>query len=106
MFLRGEFKLKKQVRAADREDPGPPGANLLTTLAGPFFNLLLAATWYVAPDFGLMNLVFALTNLAPFAGSDGQRAWAMVTKGCREAGVEPVRWIADQIGTTLTSSNL
>jgi Zn-dependent protease len=84
-------------------ESGSPGANLITTLAAPLFNLLLAVLWPIAPDFAMVNLIFGLSNLIPYGGSDGQRAWRMVTNGCREAGIEPSRWIAQTVGSVLAS---
>jgi Zn-dependent protease len=55
-------------------EPGTPLANMITTLAGPALNLLLALSWSAWPYFGMLNLVFAIANLAPHWGSDGQRA--------------------------------
>lgn len=59
-------------------ETGSPAANLITTLAGPFANLLLAAALPAFHQFALMNLVFGFCNLLPIAGSDGQRAWAQL----------------------------
>jgi Zn-dependent protease len=56
-------------------EAGPPLANLITTLAGPLLNLLLAAAWPASHVFALVNMIFGLSNLLPIGGSDGQRAW-------------------------------
>lgn len=61
-------------------EPGAPSANLITTLAGPFMNLLLVATWPVSHEFAFVNLIFAISNLLPIAGSDGQRAWMLLAR--------------------------
>ncbi len=61
-------------------ESGPPMANMITTLAGPFMNLLLAWAWPVSHEFALMNLLLGLTNLIPIAGSDGQRASIMAAR--------------------------
>jgi Zn-dependent protease len=53
---------------------GTPLGNMVTTLAGPLVNLLLAAAWPVSHRFAVVNLIFGVVNLVPFAGSDGQRA--------------------------------
>lgn len=53
---------------------GTPLGNLITTLAGPFLNLLLAAAWPVSHQFAVINLIFGISNLVPFGGTDGQRA--------------------------------
>ncbi len=55
-------------------ESGPAFDNLITTLAGPLFNLLLATAWPLSRQFALANLIFAIGNLLPMAGSDGQRA--------------------------------
>lgn len=54
-------------------EAGPPAKSLLVSLAGPFINLLLIATWYWWPTFALANLCFAFFNLLPIEGSDGER---------------------------------
>jgi hypothetical protein len=55
-------------------EAGPPGKNLLVSLAGPFTNVLLLLAWHWSPRFGLANLCFAAVNLLPINGSDGDRA--------------------------------
>ena len=55
-------------------EAGPPIKNLLVTLAGPLMNLALVLSWPWFPKFALANLVFAVVNLLPIAGSDGERA--------------------------------
>ncbi len=69
-------------------EPGPAMANLLTTLAGPILNLLLVAAWPLSHEFALLNLVFALGNLLPVAGSDGSRAWSLLAGRWSPVGVE------------------
>jgi Zn-dependent protease len=59
-------------------EAGTRRANLITTLAGPFINLLFAAAWSSSHEFALVNLIFGLSNLVPLAGSDGQRAWRLL----------------------------
>jgi Zn-dependent protease len=54
-------------------DPGPPLKNLVVTLAGPLMNAILIVSWHWWPVFGLANLIFAVVNLLPIAGSDGLR---------------------------------
>jgi len=54
-------------------EPGPPVKNILVSLAGPMVNLILMMTWHWSPTFGLANLCFALFNLLPIEGSDGER---------------------------------
>jgi len=54
---------------------------MITTLAGPFVNLLLAAVaWPVSHEFAVVNLIFGISNLVPYAGSDGQRALAQLAR--------------------------
>jgi len=79
-------------------ESGPPKVNMAITLAGPLLNLLLAATWPVSHNFAMVNVIFGLSNLLPFAGSDGERAWKMITKEYRKSGLEPSRWLAERIG--------
>jgi len=61
-------------------EPGPPAANLITTLAGSFGNILLAAAFPQFHQFATMSVVFGLCNLLPISGSDGQRAWHQLTR--------------------------
>jgi len=68
-------------------EAGPPLANMITTFAGPYLNLLLAVAWPAAPMFALMNLIFGLTNLIPLAGSDGQRALTILMKEFRQRAI-------------------
>lgn len=55
-------------------EAGPPDKNLLVSLAGPFTNVLLLAFWHWLPCFGIANICFAVVNLLPINGSDGDRA--------------------------------
>ncbi len=55
-------------------EAGPPAKNLLISLAGPLTNVLLMLCWHWSPTFGLANFCFALGNLLPIKGSDGDRA--------------------------------
>jgi len=59
---------------------GTPLGNMITTLAGPFVNLMLAAAWPVSHQFAVINLIFGISNLVPLAGTDGQRALAQLTQ--------------------------
>jgi Zn-dependent protease len=59
---------------------GTPLGNMITTLAGPFVNLLLAAAWPVSHEFAVINLIFGISNLVPFGGTDGQRAMAQLAQ--------------------------
>lgn len=68
-------------------EAGPPLVNMITTLAGPYLNLLLAMAWPAAHMFALMNLVFGLTNLIPLGGSDGQRALTLLAKEFRQRAI-------------------
>ena len=54
-------------------NPGPPGKNLLVSLAGPLTNLALILAWHWSPTFGLANLCIGAVNLLPIEGSDGMR---------------------------------
>jgi len=67
-------------------ESGPPVANLMVTLAGPFANLLMACAWPVSRPFAVINLIFGLTNLLPITGSDGARAILLLTGLRRQAG--------------------
>lgn len=59
---------------------GTPLGNMITTLAGPFLNLLLAAAWPVSHEFAVINLIFGISNLVPLGGTDGQRALTQMTR--------------------------
>jgi Zn-dependent protease len=48
--------------------------SLLVALAGPLINVALIASWRWLPNFGMANFCFALFNLLPISGSDGERA--------------------------------
>jgi len=61
-------------------EPGPPVANIITTLAGCSANLFVALAWPGSHQFAVVNLIFGLSNLLPIAGSDGQRAWIQIAK--------------------------
>jgi Zn-dependent protease len=57
-------------------EAGTPMKNMLVSLAGPLTNVaLLLLFWHVSTTFALANLCFAICNLAPVKGSDGDRAW-------------------------------
>ncbi len=56
-------------------EAGTPSKNLLVTLAGPLTNIaLLIIFWHASSVFTLANMCFAICNLAPVKGSDGDRA--------------------------------
>ena len=55
-------------------EAGPPDKNLLVSLAGPCTNVLLLLLWPMSHRFGLANICFAVVNLLPINGSDGERA--------------------------------
>lgn len=61
-------------------EAGSARANIITSLAGPVSNLIAGCIcWHYAPWFAMGNLLFGLSNLAPFlAGSDGARVWALI----------------------------
>jgi Zn-dependent protease len=57
-------------------EAGSPTKNMLVSLAGPLTNIaLLMLFWHASTTFALANLCFAICNLAPVRGSDGDRAW-------------------------------
>jgi hypothetical protein len=57
-------------------EAGSPLNNMLVSLAGPLTNVaLILLFWHVSTTFVLANLCFAICNLAPVRGSDGDRAW-------------------------------
>lgn len=57
-------------------EAGSPAKNMFVSLAGPLTNVaLLLLFWHVSTTFALANLCFAICNLAPVRGSDGDRAW-------------------------------
>lgn len=56
-----------------RREAGSPGRNLVISAAGPVTNLLLVMLWGVWPMFGLANACYALFNLFPLPGADGER---------------------------------
>jgi Zn-dependent protease len=55
-------------------ESGPPDKNLLVSLAGPLTNVLLLLFWHWSHRFGIANICFAVVNLLPINGSDGDRA--------------------------------
>src|SRR5689334_7715816 len=59
-------------------EAGLPLANFCVALSGPVLNLVLAVlSWYSEPQFAVINLVLAVSNLLPFIpGGDGQHALA------------------------------
>ena len=58
---------------------GPQWKNLLVHLAGPGFNLLMAAAAFrLLPHFYLANLVFGGVNLLPLPYSDGMQAMGIL----------------------------
>jgi Zn-dependent protease len=70
-------------------ESGPPGKNIIISLAGPGTNLVLAVVWSWLPVFALANLCMGLCNLLPIKGSDGERAlecWRMMRQ--QKAGGE------------------
>jgi Zn-dependent protease len=66
-------------------ESGPPVANMVTTLAGPFLNLALVAAWPISHEFAIANLVFGIGNLLPMKSSDGLRALALARRQFRES---------------------
>ena len=62
-------------------EAGPPLKNILVSLAGPGFNLLLCFFLPLDATFALANFCIGFGNLIPIRGSDGYRAlltWRMV----------------------------
>jgi Zn-dependent protease len=55
-------------------EQGPPGKNIIVSLAGPLLNLALLPSWHWLPTFCLANLCCGVVNLLPIEGSDGLRA--------------------------------
>jgi Zn-dependent protease len=67
-------------------EAGSPTKNMLVSLAGPLTNVaLILLFWNVSTTFTLANLCFAICNLAPIRGSDGDRALACFEQIQREA---------------------
>ncbi len=54
-------------------EAGPLHKNLLVALAGPLMNMALIVAGHWLPAFGVANLCFAIANLLPIKGSDGER---------------------------------
>lgn len=66
-----------------RREAGTAGRNLVISAAGPVTNLLLVMLWGVWPMFGMANACYALFNLFPLPGADGERVvrcWLEMTK--------------------------
>jgi Zn-dependent protease len=65
-------------------EAGTPAKNLLVSLAGPLTNVaLILLFWHASRTFALANLCFAICNLAPMKGTDGDRAlrcWEQLQK--------------------------
>jgi len=81
-------------------ESGPPWKNLLISIAGPFANVMLLMTYHRHFDFALANLCYAVCNLLPIKGADGERAlrcWYLIRANCAsrrcacDEGVEPPR---------------
>jgi len=71
-------------------EAGPRWANLLISMAGPLFNLLLAvALRSVLPTFAWVNLIAFLYNLLPIANSDGSRVYALLSGAAAVADARP-----------------
>ena len=65
-------------------EAGSPMKNMLVSLAGPLTNVaLLLLFWHVSTTFALANLCFAICNLAPVKGSDGNAPGPASSK-CRK----------------------
>ena len=71
-------------------EAGSPMKNLLISLAGPLTNVaLILIFWNVSTTFTLANLCFAICNLAPVRGSDGDRAWTCFEQLQKESSPAP-----------------
>src|SRR5579859_398671 len=67
-------------------EAGSPAKNMLVSLAGPLTNVaFILLFWHVSTIFTLANLCFAICNLAPVRGSDGDRALACFEQMQRES---------------------
>lgn len=56
-------------------EPGPPAKNLIISIAGPLANVVLIILWgHFFSHFSMANICFAVCNLLPIQGSDGDRA--------------------------------
>jgi Zn-dependent protease len=71
-------------------EAGSPMKNMLVSLAGPLTNVaLIILFWHVSPTFTLANMCFAICNLAPVRGSDGDRAWTCFEQMQKESSPAP-----------------
>jgi Zn-dependent protease len=71
-------------------EAGSPKKNMLVSLAGPLTNVaLIILFWHVSPTFTLANMCFAICNLAPVRGSDGDRAWTCFEQMQKESSPAP-----------------
>jgi len=71
-------------------EAGSPMKNMLVSLAGPLTNVaLIVLFWHVSPTFTLANMCFAICNLAPVRGSDGDRAWTCFEQMQKESSPTP-----------------
>lgn len=68
-------------------EPGPPLKGLMVSLAGPLTNAALLLFWDRSRIFGIANLCFAIVNLLPIQGSDGDR----IMNICQEISKESSR---------------
>jgi Zn-dependent protease len=70
-------------------EAGSPTKNLLISLAGPLTNVfLLVLFWRSSDTFVLANMCFAIANLVPIKGSDGDRALECISQMQREMELE------------------
>lgn len=82
---------------------GPVFDCLLVSLAGPAFNLLIAAAWGGMGHFVVANLCCGLLQLWPWEGSDGARVlacWDAISVA-RRARFRPARVDDAQLGQVL-----
>ncbi|HZB87551.1 MAG TPA: hypothetical protein VE291_02735 [Terracidiphilus sp.] len=54
-------------------EAGSTVQNLIISFAGPLTNLILLLLWPLSKEFFLANVCYALVNLLPIQGSDGDR---------------------------------
>ena len=67
-------------------EAGSPVKNLMISLAGPLTNVaLILLFWNASTKFVVANLCFAVFNLVPLKGSDGDRALLCIEQMQKEA---------------------
>jgi Zn-dependent protease len=70
-------------------ESGSPAKNFIISLAGPFANIVLMILWgHFFSQFSMANMCFAVCNLVPIRGSDGDRAltcWRQIQRDSASA---------------------